>query len=152
MAVGEAQSSLGILARWAKRNLVYDPFCHNAIRTKVLAAGTASSLMLTTNRPTTDFAYRPGLLLTKRTLLSIVPDHLSRSRLKDLSIGLARSKHLYGHYGNMEQLNHSYSCINMTANDVLSPRSNHVLGYPCRRDGNSVLHLKFRRQLRHGTR
>jgi len=52
-------SFLGILASWAKWNLVYDPFCHNAIRAKVLAAGAASSLVLSTNRPTTDLAYRP---------------------------------------------------------------------------------------------
>src|SRR5437867_13001387 len=100
--------------------------------------------MLSTNRPTTDLAYRPGLLITKRTLLSIVSDHLSRSRLNDLWIGLARSKHLYGYYGNMKQLNQRYGCFVMTSHRILSFRWYYVFCCPCCRNFISVLHLMFR--------
>src|SRR3989442_8181649 len=103
--VGEAQPPLRILAGRAERNLVDDPFCHNAVSAKVLAAGAASSLMFSTNGPTTDLTDRSRLVFAKRTLLSVVPDHSSSSRLENLPIRLARGKHLHSHYGNVQQLN-----------------------------------------------
>ena|SRR5712692_7376299 len=93
---------LGIFARWAERNLIDDPFCHNAVRAEVFAAGAASSLMFGANCPTADLTYRSGLVIAKRALLSVIPDHFSRSRLEDLSIGLACGKHFHRHYRNVQ--------------------------------------------------
>src|SRR5713226_10773461 len=92
---------LGILARWAERNLVDDPFCHNAVRAEVLAAGAASSLVFSANCPTADLTDRSGLVIAKRTLLGVIPDHFSSSRLEDLSIGFSRGNHLHRHYRNV---------------------------------------------------
>src|SRR2546425_5167725 len=103
--VGEVQPPLCTLARRAERNLVYDPFGHNAVSAKVLAAGAACSIVFSTNGPTTDLTDRSGLVFAKRALLSVVPDHFPNGRLENLPIGLARGKHLHRHYGNVQQLN-----------------------------------------------
>jgi hypothetical protein len=93
---------LGILACWAERNLVDDPFCHNAVCAQVLAAGATSSLMFGTNCPTADLTDRSGLVIAKRTLLGVIPDHLSSSCLEDLSIGFTCGNHVYRDYGNVQ--------------------------------------------------
>src|SRR6266704_3983200 len=103
--VGEVQLPLCILARRAERNLVYDPFCHNTVSAKMLAAGAACSLMFNTNGPTTDLTDRSGLVIAKPALLSVVPDHFPSGCLENLPIGLAGGKHLHRHYGYVQQLN-----------------------------------------------
>src|SRR5690348_15837922 len=87
---------LGFFAGWAERNLVHDSFCYNAVRAELFAARVAGSLVLGTNGSTAGLAVGSVLVFAKRALLSIVPDHLSSSRLNDLSVGLTRGKHLYG--------------------------------------------------------
>ena len=93
---------LGIFACWAERNLIDEPFCHNAVRAEVFAAGAASSLMFGANCPTADLTDRSGLVIAKRTLLSVIPDHFSSSCLEDLSIRLACGNHLYRYYRNVQ--------------------------------------------------
>src|SRR2546427_11747455 len=96
---------LGILARRAEWNLIDDPFCLNAVRAEVLAAGAASFLMFSANRPATDLTDRSGLVIAKRTLLGVIPDHFSSSSFEGLSIGFARGNHLYQPYRKMESPN-----------------------------------------------